>query len=96
MDFRRPVQAVIPGTQGQILAVLSETSAELNLRTIARLSGVSIAQASRVLPGLVELGIIARRDVPPSALFSFVPDNVAARHHCPSRCSAHRVTGVGR
>lgn len=79
MDFLQPVQVVIPGTQGRILAVLAETSAELNLRTIARLSGVSIAQASRVLPGLVELGIVDRREAPPSALFQFVPDNVAAR-----------------
>jgi predicted nucleotidyltransferase len=70
MDFREPVQAVIPGAQGQILAVLSQTSAELNLRTIARMSDVSVAQASRVMPGLVE---------PPSALFKFVPNHVAAR-----------------
>lgn len=79
MDFRQPVQAVIPGVQGQILAVLAETSAELNLRTIARLSRVSVAQASRVLPGLVELGIVERRDVPPSALFKLVHEHVASR-----------------
>lgn len=79
MDFQRPVEAVVPGAQGRILAVLVETSAELNLRTIARLSGVSVAQTSRVLPVLVELGIVERRDVPPSALFRFVPDNVASR-----------------
>ena len=75
----RPVQAVIPGAQGRILAVLVETTGELNLRTIARLAGVSTAQASRVLPGLVELGIVDRREVPPSALFRFEPENVAAR-----------------
>lgn len=79
MDFREPVQAVIPGTQGRILAVLSQTSAELNLRTIARLSGVSVAQASRVMPGLVDLGLVERREAPPSALFRFVPNHVAAR-----------------
>lgn len=79
MDFKRPVEAVAPGAQGRILAVLVETSAELNLRTIARLSGVSLAHASRVLPTLVELGIVERRDVPPSALFRFVRENVAAR-----------------
>lgn len=79
MDFREPVQAVIPGTQGRILAVLSQTSAELNLRTIARLSGVSVAQASRVMPGLVDLGLVERREAPPSALFRFVPSHVAAR-----------------
>jgi hypothetical protein len=79
VDFTRPVQAVIPGAQGRIFAVLAETTAELNLRTIARLSGVSLAQASRTLPSLVELGIVERREVPPSALFRWVPENVAAR-----------------
>jgi predicted nucleotidyltransferase len=79
MDVARPVVAVIPGVQGRILAVLAETTAELNLRTIARLSGVSLAQASRVLPLLVDLGIVERREAPPSALFRFVPENVASR-----------------
>lgn len=79
MDLRDPVQAVIPGAQGRILAVLCQTSAELNLRTIARLSGVSVAQASRVMPTLVDLGLVERREAPPSALFKFVPDHVAAR-----------------
>jgi predicted nucleotidyltransferase len=79
VDFVRPVQAVIPGAQGRVLAVLVETSAELNLRTLSRLSGVSVAQASRVLPGLVSLGLVERREAPPSALFRIVPDHVAVR-----------------
>jgi len=79
MDFLRPVQAVIPGAQGRILSVLAETSAELNLRAVARLSGVSLAHASRVMPVLVELGVVERREAPPSALFRFVPENVASR-----------------
>jgi len=78
MDFVRPIEAVIPGVQGRVLAVLAETTAELNLRTIARLSGVSHAQVSRVLPGLVELGLIERREAPPSSLFRLVPEHVAA------------------
>jgi predicted nucleotidyltransferase len=78
VDFVHPVEAVIPGAQGRILAVLARTAGELNLRTVARLSGVSVAQASRVLPGLVDLGIVERRDAPPSALFRFVPEHVAA------------------
>jgi len=73
------VQAVIPGAQGRILAVLAETSAELSLRTIARLSGVSIAQASRVMPKLVELGMVERRELPPSSLFRLVNEHVASR-----------------
>lgn len=79
VDFREPVQAVIPGAQGRILAVISQTSAELNLRTIARLSGVSVAQASRVMPALVDLGLVERREAPPSALFKFVSEHVASR-----------------
>lgn len=79
VDFREPVQAMIPGAQGRILAVVCQTSAELNLRTIARLSGVSVAQASRVMPALVDLGLVERREAPPSALFKLVPDHVAAR-----------------
>jgi predicted nucleotidyltransferase len=78
VDFSHPVEAIIPGAQGRILAVLARTSGELNLRTTARLSGVSVAQASRVLPILVDLGIVERRAAPPSALFRFVAEHVAA------------------
>jgi predicted nucleotidyltransferase len=78
MDFVRPIEAVIPGVQGRVLSVLAETTAELNMRTIARLSGVSLAQASRVLPALVELGLVERREAPPSSLFRLVPEHVAA------------------
>jgi len=79
VDFIHPVQAVIPGTQGRVLAVLAETTAELNLRTVARLAQVSQAQASRVLPGIVELGLVERREVPPSSLFRLNRENVAAQ-----------------
>lgn len=79
MDFVDPVGAVIPGAQGRVLAVLAETSAELNLRTVARLANVSAAQASRVMPGLVELGLVERREVPPSSLFRLNAENEAAR-----------------
>jgi predicted nucleotidyltransferase len=79
VDFVHPVEAVIPGAQGRVLAVLAETTAELNLRTLARLAGVSVAQASRVMPDLVELGLVERREVPPSSQFRLVRENVAAR-----------------
>ena len=48
VDFVRPIEAIVPGAQGRVLAVLAETTAELNLRTIAQLAGVSQAQASRL------------------------------------------------
>jgi predicted nucleotidyltransferase len=79
MDFVRPIEAIVPGAQGRVLAVLAETTAELNLRTIAQLAGVSQAQASRVLPGLVELGVVERREVPPASLFRLVPEHIASR-----------------
>lgn len=69
----------MPGAQGRLLAVFAQTEAELNLRTVAQLAGISPAQASRLLPDLVELGVIERRDVPPSSLFRLVPENVASK-----------------
>lgn len=79
MDFVRPIEAIVPGAQGRVLAVLAETTAELNLRTIAQLAGISQAQASRLLPVLVDLGVVERRDVPPASLFRLVPEHVAAQ-----------------
>ena len=79
MDFVHPVRALIPGVQGRVLAVLAETTAELNLRTVARLADVSTAQASRVMPSLVELGLVERREVPPSLLFRLSRENAAAQ-----------------
>jgi predicted nucleotidyltransferase len=79
VDLRHPVEAVIPGAQGRILAVLVDTTAALNLRTLARLARVSPAQVSRVVPGLVELGLVEREEVPPSSLFRLARANVATQ-----------------
>lgn len=78
MDFVHPLQSVIPGVQGRILAVLAETTGELNLRAIASIADVSEAQTSRVLPDLVAIGLVERREAPPSALFRLARDHVAA------------------
>jgi predicted nucleotidyltransferase len=79
VDFTRPVEAVVPDAQGRILAVLCQTTAELNLRTLADLSGVSLAHAARVVPRLVDLGMVERREVPPSVLVRIVPEHLAVR-----------------
>ena len=79
VDFVHPVQAVIPGAQGRVLAVLAQTTAALNLSTLARLADVSVAQASRVMPGLVDLGLVERREIPPSSQFRLIRQNVAAQ-----------------
>lgn len=79
MDFVRPIEAIVPGAQGRVLAVLAQTTADLNLRTVAQLAGISQAQASRLLPELVTLGVVERREVPPAALFRLVPDHIVSR-----------------
>ena len=58
---------------------LADTTAELNLRTLARLADVSVAQVSRMMPSLVELGRVERREVPPSSQFRLVRENVGAQ-----------------
>jgi predicted nucleotidyltransferase len=79
MDFVRPVEAVVGGAQGRLLAVLLETTAPLTLRRLASLAGVSPAQASRVMPRLVELGIVDRHEVPPASQFLLVRDCVVTQ-----------------
>jgi predicted nucleotidyltransferase len=79
VDFLRPVEAVIPGAQGKLLAVFAETTAGLSVRTAARLSGVSLAQTSRILPELATLGVLDRTEVPPSMVYRLVEENVASR-----------------
>jgi predicted nucleotidyltransferase len=79
MDFQAPVTSLIPGAHGKLLAVLSSTTAELSIRTLARLADVSPAQASRVLPELEQQGFLERRDVPPAVLFRLTPGHVVTR-----------------
>jgi predicted nucleotidyltransferase len=79
VDFLHPVEAVIPGAQGKLLAVFVETTAGLSVRTAARLSGVSLAHTSRVLPELATLGILDRTEVPPSTVYRLVEENAASR-----------------
>lgn len=77
MDFRHPVEAVIPGVQGRVLGVLAATTAQLSLRTVARLARASPAQVSRVLAHLTQVGLVERREAPPSSLFRLVDRHVA-------------------
>jgi hypothetical protein len=79
VEFRRPIEALIPDAQGRILGTLARTTEELTLTTLADLSRVSLAHVARVVPRLVELGVVERRDVPPAVLVRLVRDNLAAR-----------------
>src|ERR1019366_10652231 len=79
MDFRDPVEAVIPGAQGRVLTVLARTEAELTMRAVAELAGVSANQTTVVLNRLVRLGLVERRDVGSAGLVRLIRDNEAAR-----------------
>ena len=79
MDYLNPVEALIPGVQGRVLTVLARTEAELTMRSVAELAGVSANQATVVLNRLVRLGLVERRDVGAAALVRLVRENEAAR-----------------
>jgi predicted nucleotidyltransferase len=79
MDFGDPVEALIPGVQGRVLTVLARTEAELTMRAVAELAGVSANQATVVLNRLVHLGLVERRDVGSAGLVRLIRDNEAAR-----------------
>ena len=79
MDFGDPVEALIPGVQGRVLTVLARTEAELTMRAVAELAGVSANQTTVVLNRLVRLGLVERRDVGSAGLVRLIRDNEAAR-----------------
>jgi predicted nucleotidyltransferase len=79
VDYRRPVEALIPGVQGRVLGVLARTSTDLTMRAVAELAGVSPQQASVVIRRLGDLGVVERRDVPPVSLVRLAADNLAAQ-----------------
>ena len=96
MDFVRPIEAIVPGAQGHVLAVLAETTAELNLRTIAQLAGVA-RRRRRGCPGLVVLGVVERREVLPASLFRLVRQHVASRALLAlARCTDPVLDEIGR
>jgi len=79
MDYVNPVEVVIPGVQGRVLSVLAKTEAELTMRTVAELAGVSANRATAVLNHLVHLGLVERREVGSAALVRLVRENGAAQ-----------------
>ncbi len=79
MDYAEPIQALVPGVQGRVLAVLAATDAELTMRTVASLAGVSVNRAVAVLNHLVDLGVVERREAGRAALVRLQADNEAAR-----------------
>ena len=79
VDYRRPVEALIPGVHGRVLGVLARTESEMTIRTVARLAAASPQQASVVVAHLVDLGVVSRRDAGSSALVRLERNNATAQ-----------------
>lgn len=79
MDYTHPLESVFPGAQSRVLAVLARVDVEFSLRTLARVAQVSPAQVSRIMPPLVELGLVQRRDISPLAMFRMIRTHVASQ-----------------
>jgi len=79
VDFSRPIQSVIPGAQGRLLAALARVDAELPVTTVAQLASVGRTRASGILSELAALGIVDRREVGRTVLVALDRSNAAGR-----------------
>lgn len=77
MDYRRPVEAVIPGARGRILAALARVETELPVSTLAAVAGVGRTRASGIIGELADLGIVERREIGRTVLVSLARDSAA-------------------
>ncbi|MHB1165966.1 MAG: nucleotidyltransferase domain-containing protein [Candidatus Nanopelagicales bacterium] len=80
MDLANPISSVIPGSYGDVLAVLARTDAPLSGRRVASLTR---GQASRrrvdaVLAELARTGVALVQEVPPAKLYRLNREHVAA------------------
>lgn len=77
MDFRTPVETVIPGATGRLIAALARVDAELPVSTLARVAGVGRTRASGLIAELHSLGLVDRREIGRTTMISLARDNVA-------------------
>jgi predicted nucleotidyltransferase len=77
MDFRQPVEAVIPGATGRLLAALAKVEAELPVSTLASVAGVGRTRASGIIGELSALGIVERREIGRTVLVSLARHSAA-------------------
>jgi hypothetical protein len=75
VDYVRPVEALIPGVQGKILAACLRSGEPLTMRGLARLARVSANQAALVIDHLDDLGLVQRQAAGRSLLVSLVEDS---------------------
>ena len=77
MDYTRPVEAVIPGATGQLLATLARVEAELPVSTLARIARVGRTRASGIIAELSDLGIVERREIGRTVMVSLARHSAA-------------------
>ena len=77
MDFQTPVESVIPGATGRLLAALTRVDAELPVSTLASVAGVGRTRASGLISDLHNLGLIDRREIGRTTMVRLARDNAA-------------------
>jgi Nucleotidyltransferase domain len=79
MDFRRPMQAVTPTLDGDVLSVLAGAEAEMSGRELHRVIGHGSHQGIRnAADRLAEQGVVSRRSAGSANLYRLNRDHVAA------------------
>ena len=77
VDYSRPVEAVIPGATGRLLAALARVEAEVPVSILASIAGVGRTRASGIIGELSDLGIVECREVGRTVLVSLARHSVA-------------------
>lgn len=77
MDYVRPVEAIIPGATGRLLAALGRVEAELPVSTLASIAGVGRTRASGIIAELSALGVVERREIGRTVLVSLARNSAA-------------------
>jgi len=79
MNYVDPIGSILDGAKGRVLRVLINVDGDLTLGALGQVADVSINKVSQVVNELAALGIVSRRNVPPSALVLLERDNVVAK-----------------
>jgi predicted nucleotidyltransferase len=61
MDYVSPVESVIPGARGRLLAALLRLDTSRTVSDVARLAGISRDRAATIVADLERLGLVERR-----------------------------------
>ena len=77
MDFERPVEALISGAIGRLLAALARVDTELPISTLASVAGVGRTRASGLVSQLHQLGLVDRREIGRITMVSLARDSAA-------------------